>query len=402
MFAPLLGLRRCRWPVVVFWSATAWAQNTPWPEANQNAAQHPRGHIDILRWEQAQDRLRPTRPPVAATPWNLEDATRAAQAQRPGLLHTPGLGSLDLAQRQQAAQAVALQVHNAWYRAVAAQQTLGLQQTHAEAAEAGAELGQRMVQVGNWSEAKGLQTQLNHLDAQVRLAQARAAADTTRTALWQLTGGPGGQVVLPEHLPAELPPLPQTHLVTPPGVLQQLEKEAKAAHPSWRWSEQAAQQALQGLSLDHRTLALEGPTRAWTQTAPVVGTAWTHPVAEAARLWADHRALERHIQGSVRLALTQWQHNHQLASSTQAQAQGLRERVQEETLLRYNGMLASTWDLLGAAQNRLLAQQTGVQAQLNAWLAWGQLEGVRRGLPYNGPDNSANNPTPSNTPSAGH
>ena len=66
MFAPLVGLRRCRWPLVVFWSATAWAQNTPWPEANQNATQHPRGHIDILRWEQTQDRLRPTRPPVAA------------------------------------------------------------------------------------------------------------------------------------------------------------------------------------------------------------------------------------------------------------------------------------------------------------------------------------------------
>jgi hypothetical protein len=82
--------------------------------------------------------------------------------------------------------------------------------------------------------------------------------------------------------------------------------------------------------------------------------------------------------------------------------EALQARVQDETLLRYNGMLASTWDLLGAAQNRLLAQVAAVDGQLNAWLALSQLEGVQLGLPYAGAETAPGNPSPRNPSSAGH
>ncbi|MEY2685053.1 MAG: hypothetical protein RJA09_2197 [Pseudomonadota bacterium] len=401
MFAPFWRLRHCCGPLLVFCCATAWAESTPWPQANHNVAQNPRGHIDIVRWEQAQGGA--TAPPQAppTTPWDVSQAIRAAQAQRPDLLHNPGLGPMDLAQRRLDALALALQVKKAWYTAIAAQQVLGLYEDHAHAAEASAELGRRMVQVGNWSDAKALPTELNRLDAQTRLAQARLAAETARMGLWQLTGGPGGQAVRESHLPSQLPPLPTVHLNHTPEHQQQLVAAAKAAHPTWPWLDQKAQQALRGLAPSHQALAQQGPTQAWAQGAPVVGTAWTHPVAEAAQAWAQARALERQIEAGVVLAWAQWRHRHQL-HQTQTQMEALQARVQDETLLRYNGMLASTWDLLGAAQNRLLAQVAAVDGQLNAWLALSQLEGVQLGLPYAGAETAPGNPSPRNPSSAGH
>jgi len=47
----------------------------------------------------------------------------------------------------------------------------------------------------------------------------------------------------------------------------------------------------------------------------------------------------------------------------------LQQRAEQETLLRYNGMLKSTWDMIDAAQARLGAQADALQARQAHWLA---------------------------------
>lgn len=58
----------------------------------------------------------------------------------------------------------------------------------------------------------------------------------------------------------------------------------------------------------------------------------------------------------------------------------------EEVLLRYNGMLKSTWDLLDAARERLAAETAATLALRDFWLAHVNLQAVLAGADYPGAD----------------
>ena len=47
----------------------------------------------------------------------------------------------------------------------------------------------------------------------------------------------------------------------------------------------------------------------------------------------------------------------------------LRQAIQEETLLRYNGMLASIFDLLAETRNQVAGVSAAIEAQRDFWLA---------------------------------
>jgi outer membrane protein TolC len=79
----------------------------------------------------------------------------------------------------------------------------------------------------------------------------------------------------------------------------------------------------------------------------------------------------------------------------------LHTALEQESLLRYNGMLKSTWDLLASARQRIQSTQALHQAQTQAWLAWADLQAVLNGLAYTGQLNlDAGKAT--SQPSAGH
>jgi outer membrane protein TolC len=54
--------------------------------------------------------------------------------------------------------------------------------------------------------------------------------------------------------------------------------------------------------------------------------------------------------------------------------------LQEETQLRYNGMLQSTWDLLASARARLESVRAATLAQRDFWLAHTDLQAVLAGV----------------------
>jgi len=47
----------------------------------------------------------------------------------------------------------------------------------------------------------------------------------------------------------------------------------------------------------------------------------------------------------------------------------LRKFISEETQLRYNGMLASVWELLGETRNHIAAVNNAIAAQRDFWIA---------------------------------
>jgi hypothetical protein len=67
---------------------------------------------------------------------------------------------------------VAVQARKAWVQALAARQVLAHHQAIVMAADAASELGQRMVNVGNWSALQQARVQLVQSSAQMNLARA--------------------------------------------------------------------------------------------------------------------------------------------------------------------------------------------------------------------------------------
>ena len=68
-----------------------------------------------------------------------------------------------------------------------------------------------------------------------------------------------------------------------------------------------------------------------------------------------------------------------LAKDSQQQVLKLRQFVYDETVLRYNGMLMNTWELLAESRARALAQVDAINALRDFWLAEADLQLVMLG-----------------------
>ncbi len=311
---------------------------------------------------------------------------------RPDLLATRGMSALERAQLRVDARAFALQAERAWIRAVAAQQAAAYQRQVLEAAEAGAELAQRMLRVGNWSAARQMQEELTLLDAQAQALAARHAATAALADLARLLPPPaGGERLLAldqvaRHLPPRLPALSGS---TAPDV-PALEQQALLAHPRWSLMAADAERQERGLSaaareniaqtIDGAVVSAQG---VWPATIGATQV-WPHAWDKAARDRAEADALERRIRADVQVAVSSWLAAQALAQGTLQEVQRVQAALEEDMVQRYNGMLKSTWDVLASARDRVRAVNAALQAQRDAWLAHAELQAVLAGLPYTG------------------
>ncbi|MDP2639728.1 MAG: TolC family protein, partial [Betaproteobacteria bacterium] len=98
---------------------------------------------------------------------------------------------------------LAAETRKAYYAAIAADQTLSYMEQVRRTAEAGAELGRRLAQVGNWSKLQQAREQSFYADAALNLARAGQAQIAAREKLTRLLGlwGERAQFKLPQRLP---------------------------------------------------------------------------------------------------------------------------------------------------------------------------------------------------------
>lgn len=115
-------------------------------------------------------------------------------------------------QRQVALEAVRIagRTRQAYYRAVAAGESLRYMEQIRDAADAGAELGTRMARAGNWNKLNQSRQQVFYAEAAAQLARQQHAAIAAREELVRQMGlwGSGAQLRLPLRLP-DLPPTPK-------------------------------------------------------------------------------------------------------------------------------------------------------------------------------------------------
>jgi outer membrane protein TolC len=300
----------------------------------------------------------------------------------------------------QAAQSVlvlAADTRRAWVRAVAAQQGVAYLRDAKDAAEAGAELAHRMARAGNWSALQRTREQLLLADAAAQLARAEQAAVASREQLNRLLGLSGERTAY--TLPDRLPPLPQA---TPElGDVQALALRDRLDVRS----AQARNTAVAGsLGLTRATSVVDamelgvarnskfdnGPDRSrrtqrgFELALPIPLFDWGQARnGRAQALYLQSAARVRDVgvlaASEAREAWQGWNTAYALARRYRDEVLPLRRKVNEEMVLRYNGMLASVWELLGETRASMLAVNAGIEAQRDFWLADTDLQLVLTG-----------------------
>lgn len=322
----------------------AYAQETQgtvadWRKANEAVGQYPRGHADVLRWEsqQIQDKAAPRVDVARFALASAADAVRAAWAIRPEL-------SALLAQvGPQAAQYIAegrwgevdpgmqrwihgmdellksaATTRKDWLNAVAAGQVLKHKEDAVTAAEAAAELGRRMVSIGNWSRYQQAQVAMGESSAAIDLKRAQLAASQAERRLLKSMrlDTVHDRVSLPDRLPD-----------APTNPIQESELQQRLARIQARL-----------------------------------------PMAEA-----------RLAKVKAQQAYAAYVASIEVYGRYRSDVLKQREVISEETLLRYNGMLESVWGLLADVGARSQAVVEAINAQRDALIAETDLLWVLQG-----------------------
>lgn len=367
------------------------AARAQWQRVNEQVAGFARGHIDLLRWEQARpDASAPAAEAAPTDPLTLQAAVSASLRQQPDLFTRAEMNARERAEVQSAWARHVQAVQKAWIDAVAARERARLMAQAHDVSRTGAELGRRMVVAGNWSQARQMREQLGESAAWQALVSARLAERAAVEALAGRLGLWRGEdvVALAARLPQGLPALPDAVW---PGrdvaaeriealALQadaeltlmrtEVERERRASDPAREaLLQQQMDQALarSGMSGPPHIQALERPGDAAAERS----------LHGQARLLA--RAAER--RSAARLAWQQLAMRHAAARQATDGLLRLQTALDQENLLRYNGMLQSTWDLLASARERIAALDTAQQARAAYWRALADGQALLAGAP---------------------
>jgi outer membrane protein TolC len=311
------------------------------------------------------------------------------------LLTVPQATAIERRRFEQTQRTIALEVlrlasetRKAWLHAVAAQEMARYLRQIAQAADAGADLAQRMARAGNFSTLQRAREQGFYAEATLALARAERVARAQRERLTRLLGLWGEQTryTLPDRLP-ELPgdprELPDVERVAIGQRLDlaaaRIETEALAGHLGLTKTtrfinvlEFGPARVLEGTrDSPYKTgyeIAFELPLFDWG-SAKVAR-------AEALYMRQLHRAAELAIsaRSEVREAYDAYRGGWDEARHYRDEIVPTARRVSEENLLRYNGMLIGVFDLLADTRAQVAAVNGYIEALRDFWIAEADLD----------------------------
>jgi outer membrane protein TolC len=287
---------------------------------------------------------------------------------------------------------LASDTRKAWVAAVAAQQSASYQQQTLEAAEAGAELARRMAEVGNWSRLKQAREQSFYADAALAVARADQAKLQARERLVRLLGvDEEARVRLPERLPdlpASVPPLPA------------VEQQAMETRIDLEIARLQTQALAKSLGLTRRTRFINVLEFGFSHTSsneaqvergyeisfelPLFDWGRSRVVAAEARYrqaLMRTREIALNARSEVREAHALRQSQYAIARHLRDEVVPLKQRISEENLLRYNGMLIGVFELLADARAQIASVNAAIEAQRDFWLADADLRMALVGTP---------------------
>ena len=282
----------------------------------------------------------------------------------------------------------------AWVDAVAAGQSARYAEQVRDAAEAGGELARRLEAAGNFSALQRAREEAFAAGALADLAQARRAQRGARETLARALGLDARQAAslqLPDHLPE----LPATPPAQDPSLQAALDSRLDLRLARARLDELARTQGLARVTGTVDGLALGVERRAQTGQPREHGLTLSVPLpvfdgGDAARAGANARyaaALARAgavavvAAAQLREADGNRRDSHALAQQYRDRLVPLQATIVGQNLLRYNGMLASAFDLLADAREQARTVQRAIAAQRDFWLADAAFQAAAIGLP---------------------
>jgi outer membrane protein TolC len=297
-----------------------------------------------------------------------------------------------------------------YYSALAARQSAAYALQISDAADAGAELAQRMTRAGNMAQRDLARQQAAAAEARTELLLAEREANTAREALTVLIGLPSEQsgFTLPERLPDLPDAIVEQHDIEQIAVRERLDLRAatlEAAQTATSYGLTRRTRLINVFELayaDKRNtgqpaatgyaITLELPLFDWGG-ARVAGAQarYMQSLAKVAEVGGRARseARERYINLHAR---------YEVARQYRDQVIPLRKKIADETLLRYNGMLASVFELLADAREQSVAVKHYIEALNQYWLAESSLEAALAGrLPALPADTSIKPSTPADS-----
>ena len=299
----------------------------------------------------------------------------------------------------QAAQDVirlAASTRKAWITAVAAQQSALYMADVKDAAQAGGELARRMARVGNWSRLRQAREQVTLNDASAQLARSQQAAFAAREKLTRMLGLWGAQTNF--TLAERLPGLPQDAT-----SMADIEARALRERLDVRSAMAESRYVAEQLGLTKVTGYADGLAIGLGRDSVIDNAAQSKesrrgvelelllPIfdwggARNARAKAMLRQSAARVQevavnarSEAREAYFGYRTAYDLARHYRDEVVPLRKFIGDEMVLRYNGMLASAWDLLADSRAQVLAVNSAIEAQRDFWLAEADLETVLTG-----------------------
>lgn len=286
---------------------------------------------------------------------------------------------------------LAADTRKAWFNAVAATQSARYAQQVREAAEASAELAQRMARAGNLSALDQAREQVFSAETTAQLARARHRATAAREQLARLLGVWGTQTAF--QLPDRLPDLPAA-----PREAGNVEAQAMQQRLDVQLAKLDTESTARALGLTRATGIVNVLDAGYVNSSksgaprengyeielalPLFDWGGAR-VAKAESLYMQsvHRTAHTAItaRSQVREAWSAYRTTYDVARHYRDEVVPLQKKISEETLLRYNGMLMSVFELLADARAQITGVNTAIEAQRDFWIAETELQAAING-----------------------
>ena len=302
-------------------------------------------------------------------------------------------GRFEQAQLQAAFETVGVagEARKAFFEAVTAQQLVGYFAQVKEAADASNELARRMAAAGNFNKLAQMREQSFYSDATTQLARAQHQAVATRERLTRVLALSGEQLdfKLPDRLP-DLPDVP----VEPRNAEQTAMDKRLDVLMAKRSTEATAKSLgltkttrfINVLNVGYQNKSNTGEPRMNGYEIELELPLFDFGTARIARAEATYmRSVNRTAQvavnarSEVRESYSAYRTAYDLARHYRDEVVPLRKRISDENLLRYNGMLASVFELLADSKDQIAAVTGAVEALRDYWVAETNLQAALTG-----------------------
>ncbi|MDQ0135819.1 outer membrane protein TolC [Neorhizobium galegae] len=290
---------------------------------------------------------------------------------------------------------LAAETRRAWINAVAAWENVAYLNQAKVAADAASELAKKIGEAGSMAKGDQAREHVFYAELTGETAKARLAAKLAKEELIRLMGLSGSEVEF--QIPNRLPPLPK-------ALIGRNDIEAESIHK--RMDLQVARLELQATAQSYK---LEDVTRIVTDIE-LVGTyekereredgkilsdvsktaslEFTIPIFDSgqARLRKGELAYMRaanqlaelavNVRSQARSAYLAYKSNYDIARHYRNNVLPLRNAIEEQSLLTYNGMITSTFELIADAREKIDSIILAVNAKRDFWLAEANLAPV--------------------------